>query len=257
MEEQQQTLLRTTLELPKIRTSNQELEHFDPRKIRDVFIKEAELSEDKADYYTKSIMLDLQKLFLDGKMQEISTRMLREMMCAAAIRAGDIETRNMLAVVGMPVSDVKKLFFNYNSDNSNQIPCEEFFHKTMADRMNDEFSMLAIYNVNTKYGNPALSHLNRDIYIHDRDYPGRPFCYQHSARYVFRNGLYIDGNGHYSNTSRPPKRLDVAIRHVCEFLGACSRNWNGGQSFRNLFWELGPFIKTQQKKAQEKRTSAE
>ncbi len=242
--EKQQTLLRTELKLPKIRTSNQELSDFNPKKIYDVYVNEAGLDAETAEYYTQIIMADLNKLYIQNRLHEVSTRMLRELMCAHAIQQGDFATRNKLSVVGLPIKDVENLFFNYNSENSNHVPSEEFIHKAMADVMNEQYSFSTLYNFNTPWGNPAYSHMNADIYIHDRDYPARPFCFQHSARFIFRNGLYIDGTGRHVNVSRPPKNLEVAIRQVCEFLGAASRNWNGGQSFRNLFWELGPFLET-------------
>ncbi|MHC1605463.1 MAG: anaerobic ribonucleoside-triphosphate reductase [Candidatus Methanofastidiosia archaeon] len=228
--------------LPLVRTINQNLEKFDPTKIVKVYMEEADLSLEVAEYYTNRILFDLEKLYVENKLKYITTRMIRELMCVIAIRAGDFATRDKLTVVGMPVKDVERLFFEYNFDNSNQVPCEEFIHKTKGDILDEQYSLLKLYNINTPYGNPAYAHMNKDIYIHDRDYPARPFCYQHSARFIFRNGLYIDGSGKYTNVSKPPKRLDVAVRHVCEFLGSASRNWNGGQSYRNLFWELGPFI---------------
>lgn len=245
--EKQQTLLRTELKLPKIRTSNQELSEFTPKKIYDVYINEAGLDPETAEYYTQLIMADLNKLYIQNRLHEISTRMLRELMCAHAIQQGDFATRNKLSVLGLPIKDVENLFFSYNSENSNHVPSEEFIHKAMADVINEQYSFSTLYNFNTPWGNPAYAHMNADVYIHDRDYPGRPFCFQHSARFIFRNGLYIDGTGKHVNVSRPPKNLEVAIRQVCEFLGAASRNWNGGQSFRNLFWELGPYLEASAK----------
>lgn len=239
--------------LPLVRTIHQDLEQFDPTKIVKVYMDEAELSLEQAEAYTSHILFELESLYLKGKLKYITTRMIRELMCVIAIKEGDFATRDKLTVVGMPVHDVEKLFFNYDFDNSNQIPCEEFLHKTKGDVIDEQYSLLKLYNVETPYGNPSYAHLNKDIYIHDRDYPARPFCYQHSARFVFRNGLRIDGSGKYTNVSKPPKRLDVAVRHLCEFLGAASRNWNGGQSFRNLFWELGPFIEDEAKRSTETR----
>jgi len=59
--------------------------------------------------------------------------------------------------------------------------------------------------------------------------------------------FYIDARGKHVNVSRPPKNLEVAIGRYGEFLGAASRNCNGGQSFRNLFWELGPYLEASAK----------
>jgi ribonucleoside-triphosphate reductase len=238
-------------DLPPVRTIHQDLEKFDPTKIVKVYMEEADLPLETAEYYTNRILFELRDLHLKGKLKYITTRMIRELMCVIAIKEGDFSTRDKLTVVGMPVNDVERQFFGYDFDNSNQIPCEEFIHKTKGDVIDEQYSLLKLYNFETPYGNPAYSHLNKDIYIHDRDYPARPFCYQHSARFIFRNGLRIDGTGQYANVSSAPKRLDVAIRHICEFLGAASRNWNGGQSFRNLFWELGPFIRDEMKRSQD------
>ncbi len=234
--------------LPLVMTIHQDLEKFDPTKIVNVYIEEADLSLDTAEVYTNKILFVLESLFIKGKLKYITTRMIRELMCVIAIMEGDFSTRDKLTVVGMPVNDVDKMFFGFGFDNSNQIPCEEFIHKTKGDIVDEQYSLLKLYNIDTPSGNPAYGHLNKDIYIHDRDYPARPFCYQHSGRFIFRNGLRIDGSGNFTNVSKPPKRLDVAIRHTCEFLGAASRNWNGGQGFRNLFWELGPFIEDEAKR---------
>lgn len=241
-------MVRRTIELPRVRTHSQDLEDFDPRRIKEVYVKEAGLSASKANHYTKMILIELERLYLRGKLKVLTTRMIRELMCAYAIQEGDFETRDRLTVLGMPIYDVEKLFFKYDFDNSNQIPSEEFLHKMKGDWMDDEYSLLKLYNFDTKWGNPAYHHLNGDIHIHDRDYPARPFCYQHSARFIFRSGLKIDGSGKYCNVSRAPKRLDVAVKLICEFLGAASRNWAGGQSFRNPFWELGPFIEDEAKR---------
>jgi len=235
--------------LPLVRTINQDLEKFDPAKIVKVFMKEADLPIEQAERYTERILFLLESLYLKGKLKYITTRMIRELMCVIAVMDGDFATRDKLTVVGMPVSDVEKLFFGFDFDNSNQIPCEEFIHKIKGDCVDEQYSLLKLYNIETPYGNPAYAHLNKDIYIHDRDYPARPFCYQHSGRFIFRSGLRVDGDGKYSNVSKPAKRLDVAVRHTCEFLGAASRNWNGGQGFRNLFWELGPFLEDEAKRS--------
>lgn len=235
--------------LPLVRTINQDLEKFDPAKIVKVFMEEADLSIEKAEAFTDKILFLLESLYLKGKLKYITTRMIRELMCVIAVMEGDFTTRDKLTVVGMPVSDVEKLFFGLDFDNSNQIPCEEFIHKIKGDCIDEQYSLLKLYNFDTPYGNPAYSHLNKDIYIHDRDYPARPFCYQHSGRFIFRTGLRVDGDGKYSNVSKPAKRLDVAVRHTCEFLGAASRNWNGGQGFRNLFWELGPYLEDEAKRS--------
>ena len=244
-------MVRRTIDLPRVRTHSQDLEDFDPKRIKEVFMKEAGLSSAKASYYTKMILIDLERLYLRGKLKVLTTRMIRELMCAYAIQEGDFETRDRLTVLGMPLFDVEKLFFKYNFDNSNQIPSEEFLHKMKGDWMDDEYSLLKLYNFDTKWGNPAYHHLNGDVHIHDRDYPARPFCYQHSARFIFRNGLRIDGTGKYCNVSRRPKKLGVAVKLMCEFLGAASRNWSGGQSFRNPFWELGPYIEAERKKCKD------
>ncbi|HPR41084.1 MAG TPA: anaerobic ribonucleoside-triphosphate reductase [Candidatus Methanofastidiosa archaeon] len=238
-------------QLPLVRTINQDLEKFDPAKIVKIFMEEADLPIEEAERYTESILFLLESLYLKGKLKYITTRMIRELMCVIAVMDGDFATRDKLTVVGMPVSDVEKLFFGFDFDNSNQIPCEEFIHKIKGDCIDEQYSLLKLYNIETPIGNPAYAHMNKDIYIHDRDYPARPFCYQHSGRFIFRSGLRVDGNGKYSNVSKPAKRLDVAVRHTCEFLGAASRNWNGGQGFRNLFWELGPFLEDEAKRSME------
>jgi len=67
----QVTLSGSLLELPKIRTSSQNLEEFDPKNIKKVYMQEAGLDEEKAEYYTRLIVIKLQHLFLKNKLKEL------------------------------------------------------------------------------------------------------------------------------------------------------------------------------------------
>jgi len=236
-----------TSKMPDVRKSIGVIKPWDRKEIYDSIIKEANISPTMANKITDLVELELRRLKIEKNVEWLSGEMIRVLVERELINQGFEKERKLYSRTGMPLYDLEQLYFNYNWENSNQHPAPEFIHKSMADQMSRQYALMKLFNqdVTTSTGstyNLSDAHMGGVIHIHDLDYLDRPFCNQIAGRYVFRNGLYIDGTGHFSNVSSPPKHLDTAIKLACEFLAACSRNWNGGQAWRNIAWELGPFI---------------
>ncbi|HDJ26045.1 MAG TPA: anaerobic ribonucleoside-triphosphate reductase [Candidatus Bathyarchaeota archaeon] len=220
--------------LPKVRTSKLTMEEFDPRKIAESLVREAGLDRRTAEEVAAEVM----ELVIRAKLRFLSAPLIRELVNYALLERGLEEARKRYTRVGMPVYDVDRLLDTGINENANLMVNPESIHKWAADRLFIEHALL------TMPEHIADAHMSGLIHIHDLEYwsVGRPFCLSHDPRFVLTHGLLIDGTGLHSAVAGPAKHWEVAVCHMCEWLGAMQVHCAGGQGLEYFNIFLAPFL---------------
>ena len=220
--------------MPKVRTSRLTMEDFDPRKIVDSLVREAGLDVRTAE----EIAREIADIIARARLKFLSAPLIRELVNYALLERGLEEARKRYTRVGMPIYDVERLLEHGLNENANLAVNPESIHKWAADRLFIEHALL------TMPGHIADAHMKGLIHIHDLEYwsVGRPFCLSHDPRFILKRGLLIDGTGLHSAVAGPAKHWEVAICHMCEWLGAMQVHCAGGQGLEYFNICLAPFL---------------
>ncbi len=220
--------------MPKVRTSRLTMEEFDPRKIADSLVKEASLDRRTAE----EIAAEVSDIIARARLKFLSAPLIRELVNYALLERGLEEARKRYTRVGMPIYDVEKLLARGLNENANLMVNPESIHKWAADRLFMEHALLTMPSY------LADAHMKGLIHIHDLEYwsVGRPFCLSHDPRFILKRGLLIDGTGLHSAVAGPAKHWEVAICHMCEWLGAMQVHCAGGQGLEYFNIFLAPFL---------------
>jgi len=220
--------------LPRVRTSKLTIEEFDPQRIVRSLVREAGVDRATAE----DVAREVADLVARAGLKFLSGPLIRELVNYALLERGLEEARKRYTRVGMPVHDVEELLRRGLNENANQMVNPESIHKWAADRLFIEHALL------TMPPHIADAHMRGLIHIHDLEYwsVGRPFCLSHDPRFVLRHGLSIDGTGLHSAVAGPAKHWEVAITHMCEWLGAMQVHCAGGQGLEYFNIFLAPFL---------------
>ncbi len=217
-----------------IRTSKNEIEPFDRRKIVESLIREVNLPKNIAEEIAIEVEAGIKSLNLEF----VSAPLIREIVNVKLLERGLEEERKLYTRLGMPVYDVTNLIENGSKENANLQHNPETIHKLVADRVMKEYALLNVLPEKL-----ADAHMRGDVHIHDLEYfATRPYCFQHDLRWFLKNGLKVDGTGENTAIAGPAKNAEVAILHAAKALAAAQTNFAGGQGLDFFNVWLAPYM---------------
>jgi len=217
-----------------VRTSRNEIELFDRKKIVESLIREAGVDRKIAE----EIAVDVENGIRMLDLEFISAPLIREIVNVKLLEMGLENERKSYTRLGLPVYDVTSLIERGSNENANLQHNPETIHKLVADCVMKEYALLRILPTEL-----ADAHMRGEIHIHDLEYfATRPYCFQHDLRWFLRHGLKVDGTGENTAVAGPAKNAEVAILHAAKALAAAQTNFAGGQGLDFFNVWLAPYM---------------
>ncbi len=218
-----------------VRTSSENYEKFDRRKIVKSLLRETAISEKDAEY----ISVETEKFIRAANLDYISSSLLREIVNIKLLEYGFEDIHSDYTRIGKPVYDITQLINIGDNENANLQYNPETIHKLIADNVLREYALTKAVPRHA-----ADAHLRGIIHIHDMDYfVLRPFCFSHDLRFFLKNGYKADGQGIHTAAAGPAKHASVAILHAAKILASAQTNCGGGQGFNWFNVLLAPYLK--------------
>ena len=218
-----------------VRTSSENYERFDRKKIIKSLLKETSIDEKDAEY----IAFETEKFIHILNLDYVSSSLLREIVSTKLLEHGFEEIRSNYTRIGKPVYDISQLINIGDNENANLQYNPETIHKLIADNILREY---ALTKAVPKHA--ADAHLRGLLHIHDLDYfVLRPFCFSHDLRFFLKKGYMADGQGIHTAAAGPAKRASVAVLHAAKILASAQTNCGGGQGFNWFNVILAPYLR--------------
>lgn len=108
--------------LPKVKTSKNTVEKYDPQKIVDSLILETDLSEELAN----EIAMELTRQVISYKIEVLTSPEIREMVCSILLEKNLDKARFMYTRLGLPFYDFQQLL---NSSEDLEVQKEKIFNQ--------------------------------------------------------------------------------------------------------------------------------
>ncbi|TXT58536.1 MAG: hypothetical protein BAJALOKI2v1_350031 [Promethearchaeota archaeon] len=108
--------------LPKVKTSKNTVEKYDPQKIVDSLVLETDLSEELAN----EIAMELTRLVISYKIEVLTSPEIREMVCSILLEKNLDKARFMYTRLGLPFYDFQQLL---NSSEDLEVQKEKIFNQ--------------------------------------------------------------------------------------------------------------------------------
>lgn len=216
----------------KVITAGGESQDFDPDRIYNALLREAETDSEYARKVTNRIIYKVGQ-FEENGIEALTTTQIRNMVNTHLMNDFKFKEEAQHEEVGIPVADIKDLIQNHNTDNANMQRNPETAHKYTADFVLKKYALKCLPE------HLRDAHVSGDLHIHDLEYfPFRPInCLQHDPRWFIRWGLMADGTGEHTSVAGSPKHATTYINHCGEVMLAGQQNCSGGQgmSLWNVF----------------------
>lgn len=212
-----------------VRTSRDEIERWNRKKIIDALVKEAGLKPHQAE----KISREVEEEVISSDISLITAPLVREMVNAKLIEHGFEEARKKHSRLGVPLYDVERAILYPSKENANVPHNPEASNLHLAEQIKRQFALSNVFS-----NGVAEAHLKGDIHLHDLGYPDRPYCSGQSIEYIKKFGLQLP----FSSAAKPAKHPEVLLEQIIKFSAALQGHFAGaiGLDAVNLFF--APFL---------------
>jgi len=211
-----------------IRASRSAIEEFDPNKIANALIKEAEMPPEQAQKVAKEAETQL----LKSKTKYLTAPLVRELVNAILIERGLEEYRNKLTRLGVPVHDVTSLLHTGSETYRNPL-------EAAGQTVFKEYTLL-----NTLPRDIADAHLSGALHIGNLStWILKPTETIHDMRFFLQNGLCLEAINPAQSSQPPPKNLETALETIFNALLHAAKETEAIQTLEYFNIFLAPYTK--------------
>jgi ribonucleoside-triphosphate reductase (formate) len=209
-----------------VRTSSEDVNAWDRRKIVEALVRETYIDQDTAE----RISAEVQEMVKGSKTKVITAPLIRELVNAKLIEKGLEQSRRLHTRIGLPFYDVDQLILHPNKENANVPHGPEATNLTLAEGIKKEYALLSVFSQEV-----ADSHLRGDLHLHDLGFIDRPYCSGQSLEYIKKFGLSLPNS---LSNAKPAKHPEVLLAHMVKFAAALQSHFAGaiGWDAVNLFF---------------------
>jgi ribonucleoside-triphosphate reductase len=213
-----------------VRTSGEEIQRWDKKRIFDTLMRETDIHEDAAII----IATEVEKLISNLSIENLTAPLIRELTNAKLVEYGLERIRRQHTRLGVPLYDVKNMMFNANKENANVPHGPEATNMRLAEQIKKDYALIEIFPQEI-----ADAHMRGDIHLHDLGMIDRPYCGGQSLEYVKKYGLSLPNA---LSIAKPAKHPEVLIEQIIKFSAALQGHFAGaiGWDAFNLF--LAPYL---------------
>ena len=199
-----------------VRTSEDEIEKWNVKRISESIVKETGISQRIA----TEIAQEVEKQIFEGKIKAITARLIRELVLGQLLEMGLEEAHKRYSRLGFPIYDVQQIIENEtNKDNANVPHGPEATNLTLAEGIKKEYALLRIFSQDV-----SDAHARGDIHLHDLGMIDRPYCSGQSLEYIKKYGLDLTSS---LSQARPAKHAEVLIAHLIKLSAALQCHFSG------------------------------
>jgi ribonucleoside-triphosphate reductase len=213
-----------------VRTSDEEIQKWDKKRIYETLIRETDIHNDAAII----IATEVEKLISNLNIEFLTAPLIRELTNAKLVEYGLERIRRQHTRLGVPLYDVKTMIFNANKENANVPHGPEATNMRLAEQIKKDYALIEIFPHDI-----SDAHMRGDIHLHDLGMIDRPYCGGQSIEYVKKYGLSLPNA---LSIAKPAKHPEVLIEQIIKFSAALQGHFAGaiGWDAFNLF--LAPYL---------------
>jgi len=213
-----------------VRTSDEEIQKWDKKRIYETLIRETDIHNDAA----VIIAIEVEKLISNLQIECLTAPLIRELTNAKLVEYGLERIRRQHTRLGVPLYDVKNMIFNANKENANVPHGPEATNMRLAEQIKKDYALIEIFPQEI-----SDAHMRGDIHLHDLGMIDRPYCGGQSIEYVKKFGLSLPNA---LSIAKPAKHPEVLIEQIIKFSAALQGHFAGaiGWDAFNLF--LAPYL---------------
>ena len=213
-----------------VRTSDDDLTHWDKQRIVNAMVREAGVPDATA----RIISDEVEEIVLSSKVNVITVALIRELVNAKLIEHGLEDARRRHGRLGVPLYDAEKIITWPNRENANIPHNPEATNMTLAEAINKQYALLRVFSQDV-----ADAHARGDIHLHDLGFINRPYCSGQSLEYVKKFGLNLPNA---LSIAKPAKYPETLLAHMVKFSAALQGHFAGaiGWDAVNIFFS--PFL---------------
>jgi anaerobic ribonucleoside-triphosphate reductase len=213
-----------------VRTSGDEIAHWDKQKMVQAMVREAGVPEAVA----QTISQEVEETILSSRVRVITVSLIREMVNAKLIEHGFEDARKKHARLGVPLYDAERIITRRNRENANIPHNPEATSMTLAESINKQYGLMRVFSQDV-----ADAHSRGDIHLHDLGFINRPYCSGQSLEYVKKFGLHLPNA---LSIAKPAKYPETLLAHMVKFSAALQGHFAGaiGWDAVNIFFS--PFL---------------
>ncbi len=213
-----------------VRTSGEEIAHWNRQRIVDALVREAEIEYDLASEISKEV----EKQIFSSSIGILTTALIRELVNARLIERGLEKERRLHGRLGFPLYDVRQLILHQNKENANIPHSPEGTNLLFAEGIKKEFSLYDVFSPDV-----GEAHSAGDIHIHGLGYIDRPYSCCQSLEYLKMNGLKLP---QAINSAKPAKHAEVLLAHMVRFSAILQGHFTGTISWDALNISFAPYL---------------
>ncbi len=209
-----------------VRTSAEEMDSWDKKRIEEALIRETLLDEGTA----KEIAAEVEQMISQAGIQMVTAPLIREMVNTKLIERGLEAERLRHTRLGVPLYDVDNMIRLPNKENANVPHGPEATNLTLAESIKKEYALISVFEHEV-----GDAHMRGDIHLHDLGFVDRPYCSGQSLEYIKKFGLNLPNS---LALAKPAKHPEVLLAHMVKMAAALQSNFAGaiGWDAVNLFF---------------------
>ncbi|MDI6689557.1 MAG: anaerobic ribonucleoside-triphosphate reductase [Actinomycetota bacterium] len=198
-----------------VRTSKDEIEKWDRKKIVEALIRETDIERSLAE----KISQEVEEQIISSKLTTVTASLIRELVDTKLVEYGLEEARKKHARLGVPLYDTEQAILYPSKENANIPHNPEASNLVLAEQIKKQFALAKVFSQDV-----ADAHMRGDIHLHDLGYPDRPYSFLgdetvvikkngkihvHSFKQLFENAtLKYRENGYESGIIKDALILD-------------------------------------------------
>jgi anaerobic ribonucleoside-triphosphate reductase len=209
-----------------VRTSDEEVAHWDRKRIVDALMLETYVDLDTAE----AISLDVERQIMASGLTYLTAPLIRELVDAKLTERGLEQARRMHARLGFPLYDVSQLILHQNKENANLPHGPEASNLILAEGIKKEYALHGVFSHDV-----GDAHVRGDLHLHDLGYVDRPYSSSQTLEFVKKFGLSLPNT---FSASKPARHAEVLLAHMVRYSAVLQGYFSGtiGWDAVNVFF---------------------
>ena len=209
-----------------VRTSDEEVAHWDRKRIVDALTLETYVDLDTAE----AISLDVEKQIMASGLTHLTAPLIRELVDAKLMERGLEKARRMHTRIGFPLYDVSQLILHQNKENANLPHGPEASNLILAEGIKKEYALHGVFSHDV-----GDAHVRGDLHLHDLGYVDRPYSSSQTLEFVKKFGLTLPNT---FSASKPARHAEVLLAHMVRYSAVLQGYFSGtiGWDAVNVFF---------------------
>jgi ribonucleoside-triphosphate reductase (formate) len=209
-----------------VRTSDEEVAHWDRKRIVDALMLETYVDLDTAE----AISLDVERQIMASGLTHLTAPLIRELVDAKLTERGLEQARRMHARLGFPLYDVSQLILHQNKENANLPHGPEASNLILAEGIKKEYALHGVFSHDV-----GDAHVRGDLHLHDLGYVDRPYSSSQTLEFVKKFGLSLPNT---FSASKPARHAEVLLAHMVRYSAVLQGYFSGtiGWDAVNVFF---------------------